>query len=119
MNKIRQKNIRKFIITDELQEAINLKVPKALHNELTAYLLKGRHPDKFLYAMLCNKFTAFIHADEDGIEHMTQLLSLMVNDLPLSCYGNELRVNQWMMIRRDLYDTTAAFDQIKTALSWR
>ena len=83
--------------TQERQTDLILNRWTDIKHILVDYLIKGRNPGHFLYAVLANDLTdAVCFADPSSLALLKATVKLVYNELSSMARGSKKRVNLWM-----------------------
>lgn len=81
------------------KELERYNVPTSLHYAMMSYVLYGRPMGGFLTAVFENKLMeAFSRADLENQFQMYLIVKFIYNELPMVCWGDEEKVEQWHKI---------------------
>ena len=77
-------------------DALDL-LPHSMHGDLAAYVMRGRRPGPFISAVVSNQFyEAVVHGDVQNLQTLVHWARFCYNDLPMSSYGSEQKVDAWI-----------------------
>ena len=76
-------------------------IPEHMVDSVKRYLEAGIKPGDFLTAVLENNLTeSFARADSINQTHMLDWVKFLYNELPMSCWGSQEKVKNWIDKKR-------------------
>lgn len=79
-----------------LQRLKEYDIPAHMHEGMLAYILEGRPPGGFLYAVLTNDlYEATRKADMMNRNCLAHYVDFIVDHAPMECWGSSEKIEQW------------------------
>lgn len=73
-------------------------LPFNMRESMKLYLEEGIQPGNFLYNILINDFAAAVRSSDSVNKHYLLMYANFLNNAPLSCWGSEQMVRDWMRL---------------------
>lgn len=78
------------------------RLPASLRSGMRLYVEHGVKPGGFLAAVLRHDLaSAVAYADDENLGLLREIMSFMLFELPEACHGDALKVQGWLMKRRE------------------